>query len=59
MPERAGRAGGPGRHRIWAIVVLGRSFRTTVEVDQGQPVVTGGPYRDYQSRTERLLPGVR
>ena len=31
--------------RIWAIVVLGRSFRTTVEVDTGQQVVDRGPYR--------------
>jgi protein-S-isoprenylcysteine O-methyltransferase Ste14 len=31
--------------RVWAIVVLGRSFRTTVEVDAGQDVVTRGPYR--------------
>ena len=31
--------------RIWAIVVLGRSFRVTVEVDTGQQVVDRGPYR--------------
>ena len=31
--------------RIWAIVVLGQSFRTTVEVDTGQKVVESGPYR--------------
>jgi len=31
--------------RIWAIVVLGASFRTTVEVDAEQKVVDGGPYR--------------
>jgi protein-S-isoprenylcysteine O-methyltransferase Ste14 len=31
--------------RVWAIVVLGRSFRTTVEVNAGQSVVTYGPYR--------------
>jgi protein-S-isoprenylcysteine O-methyltransferase Ste14 len=31
--------------RIWAIVVLGQSFRTTVEVDAGQQVVDSGPYR--------------
>ena len=31
--------------RIWAIVVLGNSFRTTVEVDTGQRVVDSGPYR--------------
>ncbi len=31
--------------RVWAIVTLGRSFRTTVEVDAGQAVVSRGPYR--------------
>lgn len=31
--------------RVWSVVVLGRSFRTTVEVDAGQPVVSHGPYR--------------
>jgi protein-S-isoprenylcysteine O-methyltransferase Ste14 len=31
--------------RIWAIVVLGRSFRTTVEVDTDQKVIERGPYR--------------
>ena len=31
--------------RVWAITTLGRSFRTTVEVDAGQPVVQRGPYR--------------
>jgi protein-S-isoprenylcysteine O-methyltransferase Ste14 len=31
--------------RIWAVVTLGRSFRTTVEVDSGQAVVQRGPYR--------------
>jgi protein-S-isoprenylcysteine O-methyltransferase Ste14 len=31
--------------RAWAIAALGRSFRTTVEVDPGQAVVTTGPYR--------------
>ncbi len=31
--------------RVWAIVTLGRSFRTTVEVDAGQEVVSRGPYR--------------
>lgn len=31
--------------RVWAIVALGRSFRTTVEVEPGQAVVAGGPYR--------------
>jgi protein-S-isoprenylcysteine O-methyltransferase Ste14 len=31
--------------RIWAIAVLGRSFRMTVEVDDDQRVVDSGPYR--------------
>jgi protein-S-isoprenylcysteine O-methyltransferase Ste14 len=31
--------------RIWAILVLGRAFRTTVEVDSNQAVVDRGPYR--------------
>lgn len=31
--------------RLWAIAVLGGSFRTTVEVDAGQAVVSRGPYR--------------
>jgi protein-S-isoprenylcysteine O-methyltransferase Ste14 len=31
--------------RGWAIAALGRSFRTTVEVDPGQAVVADGPYR--------------
>jgi protein-S-isoprenylcysteine O-methyltransferase Ste14 len=31
--------------RGWAIATLGRSFRTTVEVDPGQAVITSGPYR--------------
>jgi protein-S-isoprenylcysteine O-methyltransferase Ste14 len=30
--------------RVWAIAALGRAFRTTVEVDPGQAVVTTGPY---------------
>ena len=30
--------------RAWAIVTLGKSFRTTVEVDPNQPVVSTGPY---------------
>ncbi len=30
---------------LWAIVVLGRSFRMTVEVDTGQKVIDSGPYR--------------
>lgn len=31
--------------RVWAVVSLGQAFRTTVEVDAGQVVVTSGPYR--------------
>jgi protein-S-isoprenylcysteine O-methyltransferase Ste14 len=31
--------------RAWSVVVLGRAFRTTVEVERGQEVVTRGPYR--------------
>jgi protein-S-isoprenylcysteine O-methyltransferase Ste14 len=31
--------------RIWAIAVLGKSFRTTVETFKGQEVVKEGPYR--------------
>jgi protein-S-isoprenylcysteine O-methyltransferase Ste14 len=31
--------------RFWAIAALGRAFRTTVEVDPGQAVVSTGPYR--------------
>ena len=31
--------------RIWAIRVLGSSFRMTVEVDAGQQVTDSGPYR--------------
>jgi len=31
--------------RVWAVVVLGSAFRTTVEVDAGQQVVDRGPYR--------------
>ena len=31
--------------RAWAIAALGASFRTTVEVDPGQTVVSSGPYR--------------
>ena len=31
--------------RVWAIVVLGGAFRTTVEVDLKQKVVSRGPYR--------------
>ena len=31
--------------RAWSIAVLGRSFRTTVEVDSQQAVIASGPYR--------------
>lgn len=31
--------------RIWAIVTLGHSFRTTVEVDQNQQIIKHGPYK--------------
>ncbi len=31
--------------RVWAVAALGDAFRTTVEVDRDQPVVTTGPYR--------------
>jgi protein-S-isoprenylcysteine O-methyltransferase Ste14 len=30
--------------RAWAVITLGRAFRTTVEVDTDQPVITSGPY---------------
>jgi protein-S-isoprenylcysteine O-methyltransferase Ste14 len=30
--------------RVWAIISLGSAFRTTVEVDTGQAVVSAGPY---------------
>jgi protein-S-isoprenylcysteine O-methyltransferase Ste14 len=43
--------------RISAVVVLGRSFRTTVEVDADQTVVSSGPYRliRHPSYTGMLL----
>ena len=31
--------------RVWAVAALGRAFRTTVEVDAGQAIVSSGPYR--------------
>ena len=31
--------------RVWAIAALGAAFRTTVEVDPGQTVVSSGPYK--------------
>jgi protein-S-isoprenylcysteine O-methyltransferase Ste14 len=31
--------------RVWSVVTLGASFRTTVEVDADQPLVDTGPYR--------------
>jgi protein-S-isoprenylcysteine O-methyltransferase Ste14 len=30
---------------VWAVAALGGAFRTTVEVDPGQAVVSRGPYR--------------
>jgi protein-S-isoprenylcysteine O-methyltransferase Ste14 len=30
--------------RVWAIAALGGGFRTTVEVEPGQAVVSSGPY---------------
>jgi protein-S-isoprenylcysteine O-methyltransferase Ste14 len=43
--------------RVWSVIVLGRSFRTTVEVDAAQPVVSRGPYRwvRHSSYTGLLL----
>jgi protein-S-isoprenylcysteine O-methyltransferase Ste14 len=31
--------------RVWAVLVLGSAFRSTVEVEAGQAVVDHGPYR--------------
>ena len=31
--------------RVWAVAALGGAFRTTVEVDPGQAVVSTGPYK--------------
>lgn len=31
--------------RLWSIIVLGKYFRTTVEVDENQRVIQNGPYR--------------
>jgi protein-S-isoprenylcysteine O-methyltransferase Ste14 len=31
--------------RVWAVAALGGAFRTTVEVDRDQAVVTSGPYK--------------
>lgn len=31
--------------RVWAIATLGAAFRTTVEVDPGQTVISTGPYK--------------
>jgi protein-S-isoprenylcysteine O-methyltransferase Ste14 len=43
--------------RIWAVLTLGRSFRTTVEVHRDQRVVDTGPYRSvrHPSYTGLLL----
>jgi protein-S-isoprenylcysteine O-methyltransferase Ste14 len=45
--------------RIWAIITLGKSFRTTVETHQGQKVITKGPYKllRHPSYTGLLLTG--
>jgi len=31
--------------RVWSIAVLGKNFRTTIELESSQPVVQSGPYR--------------
>ena len=31
--------------RVWAIAALGPAFRTTIEVDPEQAIVSTGPYR--------------
>ncbi len=31
--------------RVWAVTTLGKSFRTTVEIDDDQKVIRSGPYR--------------
>jgi len=31
--------------RFWAVTVLGSSFRTTIETDRNQKVISSGPYR--------------
>lgn len=31
--------------RVWAVLALGGSFSTFIQVEEGQPVVTSGPYR--------------
>jgi protein-S-isoprenylcysteine O-methyltransferase Ste14 len=31
--------------RVWAVLTLGRSFSTFIQVDADQAVVTRGPYR--------------
>lgn len=43
--------------RLWAVVVLGKAFRTTVEVTPDQAVVERGPYRvlRHPSYTGALL----
>ena len=45
--------------RIWAIITLGKSFRTTVETHQNQKVITNGPYKliRHPSYTGLLLTG--
>lgn len=43
--------------RVWAVAALGRAFRTTVEVDPDQGIVSSGPYRwvRHPSYTDLLL----
>ena len=43
--------------RVWAVATLGRAFRTTVEVDSGQALITHGPYHwvRHPSYTALLL----
>ena len=43
--------------RVWAIAALGAAFRTTVEVEPGQTVVSSGPYKwiGHPSYTGLLL----
>jgi|SRR5271157_4607521 len=45
--------------RIWAIITLGKSFRTTVETHQDQRVISRGPYKRvrHPSYTGLLLTG--
>jgi len=31
--------------RYWSIIILGKYFRTTVEIDEGQKIIQKGPYK--------------